>query len=119
MFLLLILSLLLPLPDGNYATLSNDSTAIVAGTSRAKMSESVVNFSEMRVNPLTKVADFTFSPEASRILLTRADGDTAYSPFYVYKVESRRCDRLSDNPDQRAPLLAQMVKRLHTCVVIM
>ena len=112
MSLLIFLSLLLPLPDGNYAALSGDSTAIVAGTSKTVMKEAVVEFPKMRINPLEKVSDFQFSPDVSRILLTRAAGDTAQSPFYIYKVESRRCDRLSDNPDQKAPVFSPDGKKI-------
>ncbi|MBR4483046.1 MAG: PD40 domain-containing protein, partial [Paludibacteraceae bacterium] len=112
MNILVILSLILPLPDGNYAALSGDSTAIVAGTSKTAMNDAVVEFSKMRINPLEKVADFQFSPDVSRILLTRAAGDTAQSPFYIYKIESRRCDRLSDNPDQKAPVFSPDGKKI-------
>lgn len=112
MNLLILLTFILPLPDGNYASLSKDSSAIVAGTSSAALKDEVVEFSKMRINPLGKVADFTFSPDVSRILLTRAEGDTAASPYYVYKIESRRCDRLSDNPDQHTPLFSPDGKKI-------
>ncbi len=112
MSLLIFLSLLLPLPDGNFASLSADSTAIVAGKSKIALTERVVEFSKMRINPLKKVADFQFSPDVSRILFTRAEGDTALSPFYIYKIESRRCDRLSDNPDQKAPVFSPDGKKI-------
>ena len=75
MFILTLLTILLP--DGNFASLSADSSAIVAGPSKTTLNERVVEFPQMRINPLKKVKDFCFSPDVARILLTRADGDTA------------------------------------------
>ena len=112
MSILILLSILFPLPDGNCATLSSDSTAIMAGEYRSAKQDTVVNFSKMRICPLSKVSDFSFSPDVARILLTSCKGDTAQSPYYVYKVESNRCDRLSDNPHQACPLFSPDGKKI-------
>ncbi|MCQ2350936.1 MAG: S9 family peptidase [Paludibacteraceae bacterium] len=108
----ILLSILFPLSDGNYATLSEDSTAIMVGEYRTAKQDTLVELSKMRVNPLEKVSDFIFSPDASRVLLTKTDADTAVSKYYLYKVESNRCDRLSDNPHQSCPVFSNDGKKL-------
>lgn len=108
----ILLSLLTLLPDGNCARLTADSTAIEVGACKGTAMESVITFKDMRINPLGKVSDFKFAPNVARVLLTAAPGDTALSPYYVYKVESRRCDRLSDNPSQKYPNFSSDGKKI-------
>ncbi|MCQ2360437.1 MAG: S9 family peptidase [Paludibacteraceae bacterium] len=110
--LLALLSILFPLPDGNCASLSSDSSAIMVGEYKTAKQETLVEFSKMRVNPLAKASDFIFSPDYTRILLKPAPADTAKSPYYVYKIESNRCDRLSDNFSQSCPLFSPDGKKL-------
>lgn len=112
MSILILLSILFPLPDGNCASLSSDSSAIMAGEYRSTKQDTVVDFSKMRICPLPKVSDFSFSPDVARILLTSCKGDTAVSPYYIYKVESNRCDRLSDNPHQACPVFSPDGKKI-------
>lgn len=100
------------LPDGNCARLSADSTAIEVGDCKGAKMETVVKFSEMRSCKLSKVSDFQFSPDYARVLLTPAEGDTAKSPYYIYKIESKRCDRLSDNLSQSYPLFSPDGKKI-------
>lgn len=112
MVLPILLSILFPLPDGNCASLSSDSSAIMVGEYKTAKQETLVEFSKMRVNPLAKVSDFIFSPDYTRILLKPAPTDTAKSPYYIYKIESNRCDRLSDNFSQSCPLFSPDGKKL-------
>lgn len=70
-----------------------------------------LRLSEMRVNPLSGADDFVVSPDYLRILFkVRGNSDTA--SYYVYKVESNRCDPLTEAPGAKNPAFSPDGKKI-------
>src|SRR5574344_1457695 len=98
---------IVPIGGSKYARLSEDKTFISTGDYKTGNEDTLLVFSKMRVNPLDSVEAFLFSPDGNRILLR-----ASFENYYVYKIESRRSDKLSTIGTQSKPMFSPDGKKI-------
>jgi len=98
---------IVPIGGSKYARLSEDKTFISTGDYKTGKEDTLLVFSKMRVNPLDSVEAFLFSPDGNRILLR-----ASFENYYVYKIESRRSDKLSTIGTQSKPMFSPDGKKI-------
>ena len=98
---------IVPIGGSKYARLSEDKTFISTGDYKTGNEDTLLVFSKMRVNPLDSVEAFLFSPDGNRILLR-----ASFENYYVYKIESRRSDKLSAIDTQSKPMFSPDGKKI-------
>ena len=83
-----------------YARLSEDKKLLLKGNYKTGKEDTLVVFSKMRNISLTNVEGFNFSPDEDKILLK-----SGYE-YYVYRVNTNRAEKLSNNGPQIAPIFS-------------
>ena len=83
-----------------YARLSENKQMLLKGDYKTGKEDTLVVFSKMRTAPLATVEAFRFSPTEDKILLKSGN------EYYVYRVNTKRADKLSNNGPQIAPIFS-------------
>lgn len=83
-----------------YARLSENKQILLKGDYKTGKEDTLVVFSKMRTAPLNTVEAFRFSPAEDKILLKSGN------EYYVYRVNTNRADKLSNNGLQTAPIFS-------------
>lgn len=97
----------LPSSSDYFCRLSADGSALLKTEFKTAVSDTLLAFSDMRVTPIDSVIAFVASPDGTRLLLTRSKGDN-----YIYRIESNRCDPLSDAGPQYYPVFSPDGKKM-------